>query len=86
MRMLILVVVVLLFFSLLRSVFKKRTSLNVQLLISMMFFGAIGFTIGNHYSLGWATFGAVFGLLLGIELKEKLFQIVHMVYKDILEK
>jgi len=53
----------------------------------MMFFGGIGFAVGNHYGgFGWATFGAVFGLLLGIELKEKLFQVVHMVYRDILEK
>ena len=86
MRTLILVVVLLLFFTLLKSAFKKRAPLNTQLLISMMSFGGIGFAIGNHYGLGWATFGVVFGLLLGIELKEKLFQVVHMVYKDILEK
>ncbi len=87
MRTLIFIMVLLLFFTLLKSAFKKRTPFNVQLLISMMFFGGIGFAVGNHYwGLGWATFGAVFGLLLGIELKEKLFQVVHMVYRDILEK
>ncbi len=87
MRTLILFGLLLWFFSLLRSIFKKRTSLSVQLLISMMFFGGIGFAVGNHYwGSGWATFGAVFGLLVGIELKEKLFQVIHIVYKDIIEK
>ena len=53
----------------------------------MMFFGGIGFAVGNHYwGSGWELYGAVFGLLVGIELKEKLFQVVHMVYRDILEK
>ncbi len=87
MRTLILIGVLLWFFSVLGSLFKKRTSMNVQLLISMMFFGGIGYAVGDHYwGSGWATFGAVFGVLAGIELKEKFFQVIRIVYKDIIEK
>ena len=86
MRTLIMIGMLVWFFSALRSAFKKRTSLSVQLLISMMFFGGIGFAVGDHYwGSGWAIFGAVFGLLVGIELKEKLFQAVRMIYKDLAE-
>lgn len=86
MRILIMIGMLVWFFSIIKSIFKKRTSLSVQLLISMMFFGGIGFAVGDHYwGSGWATFGAVFGVLVGIELKEKLFQTIRMVYKDITE-
>ena len=62
-------------------------SFNIQTLISVMIFAGIGFAIGEHYcSLGWGIFGAILGGLVGIELKDKLYEAVEMVYKDIVEK
>ena len=69
--------------------FKGLSSLsfNIQTLISTMIFAGIGFAIGEHYySLGWGIFGAVLGGLVGIEVKEKLFQVVDMIYIDLTEK
>ena len=52
-----------------------------------MIFAGIGFAIGEHYhSLGWGIFGAVLGGLVGIEVKEKLFQVVNMIYIDLMGK
>lgn len=52
-----------------------------------MIFAGIGFAIGEHYySLGWGIFGAVLGGLIGIEVKEKLFQVVNMIYIDLTGK
>jgi len=49
----------------------------------MMFFGGIGFAFGHHYSDGWAIFGSIFGVLVGIEYKDHLFRLLHMLYRDI---
>ena len=87
MRYLLFLVVMMLFFILLKELFRKREPWDIQLLISIMLFSGIGFAIGDHYfGLGWAIFGAIFGILIGIELKEKLFQLLYMVYRDIVEK
>ena len=87
MRYLLFLVVMMLFFILLKGLFRKREPWDIQLLISIMLFAGIGFAIGDHYlGLGWAIFGAIFGILIGIELKEKLFQLLDMVYRDIVEK
>jgi len=52
-----------------------------------MIFAGIGFAIGEHYySLEWGMFGAVLGGLIGIEVKEKLFKILDMIYRDLAEK
>jgi uncharacterized membrane protein len=57
------------------------------MLISVMIFAGIGFAIGEHYySLGWGIFGAVLGGLIGIEVKEKLFKMIDMVYAEFIEK
>ena len=77
--------VLLVLFSMVRYIFKQRTPFNIQLLISMMFFGGIGFSLGSHFSSGWAVFGAVFGILVGAEYKEQLFDLLHLVYRDITE-
>jgi len=62
-------------------------SFNIQTLISIMIFTGIGFAIGEHYSsLGWGIFGAVLGGLVAIEVKEKLFKILDMIYADLTEK
>jgi len=51
----------------------------------MMFFGGIGFAFGHHFSAGWAVFGSIFGALVGIEYKDQLFRLLHMLYRDITE-
>ena len=51
----------------------------------MMFFGGIGFALGHYFSFGWSVFGATFGVLVGIEYKDKLFDLLHLVYRDITE-
>jgi len=64
-----------------------KISFNIQTLISIMIFAGIGFAIGEHYySLEWGMFGAVLGGLIGIEVKEKLFKILDMIYRDLAEK
>lgn len=65
----------------------SSVSFNTRILISVMIFAGIGFAIGEHYhSLGWGIFGAVLGGLVGIEVKEKLFQVVNMIYIDLMGK
>jgi len=62
-------------------------SYNIQTLISVMIFAGLGFAIGEHYyTLGWSIFGAVLGGLIGIEVKEKLFKMIDMVYADVIGK
>lgn len=60
-----------------------RLTFNLPSLISLLLFGAIGFAVGTHYSEGWAVFGAIFGGVVGIELKDKLYEVVGAVYRDI---
>jgi len=85
MRYLIIILILILLY----RVFKELSSisLNIQMLISVMIFAGIGFAIGEHYyTLGWGIFGAVLGGLLGIEVKEKLFNMIDMVYAEFIEK
>jgi hypothetical protein len=51
----------------------------------MMFFGGVGYALGQHFSSGWAVFGAGFGVLIGIEYKDNLFKFLHLLYRDIVE-
>jgi phosphoglycerol transferase MdoB-like AlkP superfamily enzyme len=77
------VTLLLLFFTLLRRRFAQHTPISIKLLLSMLFFGGVGFAMGEYFSEGWAIFGAIFGALVGIEYKEKLFSLLHLLYKDI---
>ena len=87
MKFLIIIGMFVAFYSVIKSLFKKSNLLNIKLLISIMFFGGMGFAIGDYYlSSGWATFGAGFGVLVGIELKDKLFEAVEKVYQDLLDE
>jgi len=79
------VLVLFLLFSIARKIFSTSTPLNIKLFISMMFFGGIGFAFGHHFSDGWAIFGSIFGVLVGIEYKDHLFRLLHMLYRDITE-
>jgi hypothetical protein len=79
------IILLLVIFGIVRSIFKQHTPMNIRLLISMMFFGGIGFAFGNYFTPGWAIFGSVFGILIGIEYKDKLFELLHLVYRDITE-
>jgi hypothetical protein len=72
-------------FSIARRLFSQATPINVKILISMMFFGGVGFAFGQHFSSGWAVFGAGFGVLIGIEYKDNLFKFLHLLYRDIVE-
>ena len=65
---------------------KKRRAFNVKVLISMMFFAGVGFALGDYVGDGWGIFGLFFGLLVGIELKEKFYDTVKILYKDLMEK
>jgi len=77
------ILILFILFSITRRVFRQSTPFNVKILISMMFFGGVGFAFGQHFSSGWAMFGATFGVLLGIEYKDKLFEFLHLLYSDI---
>jgi len=83
--LLINIIILFILFSVVRGFFKQRTPVNIQLLISVMFFAGVGFAFGSHFSSGWAIFGAVFGVLIGAEYKEKLFDVLHLIYRDITE-
>ncbi|MEA1953079.1 MAG: hypothetical protein U9O24_01630 [Campylobacterota bacterium] len=86
MRTLLLFAILIGIFTFLKSVLKKQRTFNIQLLISMMLFGGIGYAVGDYYlDSGWAIFGAVFGVLVGVELKEKLYQVIGMIYRDFTE-
>lgn len=79
------IAILFLLFSIVRKIFSTSTPINIKLLISMMFFGGIGFAFGHHFSVGWAVFGSIFGVLIGIEYKNHLFRLLHMLYRDIIE-
>ena len=79
------IVILFLLFSIVRRIFSTTTPINIKLLISMMFFGGIGFAFGHHFGFGWAVFGSVFGVLVGIEYKDHLFRLLHILYRDITE-
>jgi len=85
MRYLIIIFAIVILYRTLKGL--SSISFNTQTLISVMIFAGIGFAIGEHYySLGWGIFGAVLGGLIGIEVKEKLFQVVNMIYIDLTGK
>ena len=87
MRFLLFLIVMLLVLFLIKTLFRKREPWDTKLYISIMLFAGLGFAIGDYYlGLGWALFGAIFGILIGIELKEKLFKLLEMLYRDIVEK
>lgn len=65
----------------------SRKTFDTRMLISIMIFSGIGFAMGEHYAtFGWGIFGAVLGGLVGIEIKEKLFHGIDMLYADLIEK
>jgi len=81
----VILVILLILFSIFRRVFGKSTPLNIELFISMMFFGGVGFAFGHHFSSGWEIFGSIFGAAIGLRYKDKLFEWLELLYKDITE-
>lgn len=60
--------------------------INVRTIISMLFFGGIGYAVGAQVSGDWSMFGAIFGVFLGIELKKKPFDVTGEIYRDITDE
>ncbi|NKQ41421.1 MAG: hypothetical protein HF962_07615 [Sulfurovum sp.] len=62
---------------------RRAISFDIKLLISMMLFAAMGYALLDEYGSGWAAFGAAFGLLIGIEIKERFYKTLQDIYKDL---
>ncbi len=81
-RVILLFTIIVWFFALLL----RGREVSVRLLISMMFFAGVGYAVGDSISDGWSIYGALLGMLVGIEIKERFFQLLQMIYQDFTEE
>ncbi len=85
MRIVLSVVLLLFLLSLIKRLIARTASLDVKLLIVVLIFGGAGYAIGDHYSDGWAWFGAVLGGLIAVEVKENFYRVVKMLHDELRE-
>ena len=80
------IIVLIIVIGVIKSFFNNSNFSITKFIISILFFGAIGYGLGTYVSDGWGYFGMFFGAFLGIEFKEKLFELVEELYDDFLER
>jgi len=85
MRIILSIVLLIFLIIVIKRVLSRTASLDVKLLIVVLIFGGTGYAIGDHYSNGWAWFGAALGGLIAVEVKENFYRVVDMLYDEFRE-